>query len=74
MADPIRLGIAGLGAVAQAVHIPLLERLGDLFRIAAVADVSPLLTEAIGERHRVPATGRFLSLNAMVDGADLDAS
>jgi myo-inositol 2-dehydrogenase/D-chiro-inositol 1-dehydrogenase len=73
MTDPIRLGIAGLGAVAQAVHLPILERLSDRFRIAAVADVSPHLLEVIGERFRVPAASRFASLNAMVDGAELEA-
>ena len=73
MPDPIRLGVVGVGAVAQAVHLPLLERLPDHFRIAAVADVSPKLVETVGERHRVPSTGRFLALDDMLHEPDLDA-
>jgi predicted dehydrogenase len=73
MPDPIRLGIVGVGAVAQAVHLPLLERLPDHFRIAAVADVSATLVEIIGERHRVPSTRRFLALDDMLGAPDLDA-
>ena len=45
----VRLGIAGLGAVAQAVHLPLIERLRDAFEISAIADLSPSLTDAIGK-------------------------
>lgn len=62
----------GLGAVAQAVHLPLLDRLGDRFEITAVADLSPSLVETIGGRYRVPPARRFLSLDAMlgVDGID----
>ncbi len=32
---PLRVGVAGLGAVAQAVHLPLLARLAGTFEIAA---------------------------------------
>ena len=37
---PLRLGIHGLGAVAQSVHLPLVSRLPDRFHIAAVCDIS----------------------------------
>src|SRR3954466_6404654 len=73
MPDPIRLGIVGVGAVAQAVHLPLLERLSDHFRIAPVADVSATLVEILGGRHRVPSTRRFLALDDMLGAPDLDA-
>jgi predicted dehydrogenase len=58
---PLRVGVAGLGAVAQAVHLPLLARHPDRFRIAAVADLSPSLRDAIGGRHDVP-TGHRVAL------------
>lgn len=70
--DRVRLGILGLGAVAQAVHLPILERLADRFEIAAVADLSPGLVATLGDRHRVEAANRFRSLDAMLDGASLD--
>jgi len=56
--DRVRLGVLGLGAVAQAVHLPLLERLRDAFEIRAIADVSGQLVNAIGDRYRVPAERR----------------
>jgi myo-inositol 2-dehydrogenase / D-chiro-inositol 1-dehydrogenase len=70
--DRVRLGIVGLGAVAQAVHLPLIERLRDAFVIAAIADLSPTLTAAIGERYRVGPDRRFGTLEELVGAADLD--
>ena len=69
---PIRIGIAGLGAVAQAVHLPLLARLADTFEIAALADLSPDLLATLGERYRVPPAARFGSVEALLDGAAID--
>lgn len=44
------MGVVGLGTIAQAQHLPNLALLGDLFRIRAVADLSPRLTGAIADR------------------------
>ena len=71
--DRVRLGIAGLGAVAQAVHLPLIERLGVAYAIDAIADLSPSLTDAVGERYRVAATRRFGTVEELVSGGGLDA-
>src|SRR6476646_9951046 len=70
--DRVRLGVIGLGAVAQAVHLPLLERLRDAFEIHAVADVSAQLVAAIGERYQVPAERRALSLDELLAVPGLD--
>ena len=72
-ADRVRLGIAGLGAVAQAVHLPLIERLRDAYVIEAIADLSPSLTTAIGERYRVPRQRRFGTVEELIGAGDLDA-
>jgi predicted dehydrogenase len=69
----VRVGIVGLGAVAQAVHLPLLDRLGDQFQIAAIADLSPSLVEAIGERYRVAAAERYLGIDALLTSHAIDA-
>lgn len=69
----VRLGILGLGAVAQAVHLPLVERLRDHFVIAALADLSTSLAEAVGDRYRVPAERRHASLDEMLGAGGLDA-
>jgi myo-inositol 2-dehydrogenase/D-chiro-inositol 1-dehydrogenase len=70
--DRVRVGVLGLGAVAQAVHLPLLDRLGDRFEVAAIADLSPSLVGAIGERYRVASANRYPSLDALLDGPALD--
>ncbi len=72
MPDLVRLGVLGLGAVAQAVHLPLLDRLGDRYAIRAVADLSVSLVDQVGERYRVPAGMRFTSADALlaIDGID----
>ena len=72
MPDRVQLGVLGLGAVAQAVHLPILERLGDRFEVAAVADLSADLANTVGEQARVAPDHRFTSLDAMLAGAALD--
>lgn len=47
MSGTVRLGIVGLGTIAQTQHIPNLAGLGDRFRIVAVADLSPGLVAAV---------------------------
>ena len=71
--DRVRVGVLGLGAVAQAVHLPLLDRLADRFRIAAIADLSPSLVDVIGERYRVPSAQRFTALDGLVSSTEIDA-
>lgn len=68
----IRVGVAGLGAVAQSVHLPLLQRRWDLFELAAVADLSPTATDAVGRQFGVAPEHRYSSLTAMLDGEELD--
>jgi predicted dehydrogenase len=71
--DRVRVGVAGLGAVAQAVHLPLLARLDDTFEIAAIADLSPSLLARIGERYGVPDAARATSVDGLLDVPGLDA-
>jgi predicted dehydrogenase len=68
----IRVGIAGLGAVAQSVHLPLLQRRWDLFQIAAVADLSATATNTVGAQFGVGPEHRHTSLNEMLDNESLD--
>ena len=69
---PLRVGVAGLGAVAQAVHLPLLARLGETFTVAAICDLSEALTGAMGDRYGVPAADRYRDAGLMLDGTELD--
>ena len=68
----LRIGVAGLGAVAQAVHLPLLARLTDTFEIAAMCDLSPALLAALGDRYGVAPSARFQGVDALLDGARID--
>ena len=43
----IKVGIIGLGTVAQLMHLPLLNSLYDKYKITAVCDVSPALTDLV---------------------------
>ncbi|MDT7631551.1 MAG: myo-inositol 2-dehydrogenase / D-chiro-inositol 1-dehydrogenase, partial [Pseudonocardiales bacterium] len=47
---PLRLGIVGLGAVAQLVYEPILARRRDLFEIVGVAELSRAVRDAVGGR------------------------
>lgn len=72
-AAPIRLGIAGLGAVAQSVYLPLLARIPERFVIAAVCELSPSTRDTMAARYGVPPHARHPSLEAMLAAGNLDA-
>lgn len=69
----LRIGVVGLGAIAQSVHLPLLSRRWDLFEVAAIADASPALRASIGEQYGIAPGHRHESLAALLDAESLDA-
>jgi myo-inositol 2-dehydrogenase / D-chiro-inositol 1-dehydrogenase len=69
---PIPVGVAGLGAVAQAVHLPLLARLPETFRIAGLADLSPSLRDAVGTRYGVAPDDRVGSVEELIGRPGLE--
>jgi predicted dehydrogenase len=69
----IRLGVIGLGAVAQAVHLPLVARRPGLFRLSALCDLAPDLADAMGERFGVPPACRFTRAEDLLAAGGLDA-
>jgi predicted dehydrogenase len=62
----IRLGLIGLGEVAQLMHLPLLMDMQDKFKVTAVSDVSASLLDYIAARYSVP--------HAFTDPAELIGS
>lgn len=68
----LRLGVHGLGAVAQSVHLPLISRLPDRFRVVAVCDLSASIRDAVGARWGVAPEGRHATLRAMLAAGGLD--
>ncbi|WP_216094151.1 Gfo/Idh/MocA family protein [Jiangella alba] len=67
MSDRVRLAVAGLGAVAQSVHLPLIARRWDLFELVAVCDLAPSLRTAVGEQYGVPEERRYADAATMIE-------
>ena len=55
----VRIGVVGLGAVTQSVHLPLLLRRWAEFQVVAVADLSAERAAQVAERYGI--TGVFTS-------------
>lgn len=51
----VKVGIIGIGTVAQLMHLPILSDLKDLYRITAVSDISPSQLSYISEKYHARA-------------------
>lgn len=69
----IRIGVIGLGEVAQIIHLPILRSLPDHYLVTAICDVSPLLLTFIGDRYDIPTEARHTDFHDLVARADVDA-
>ncbi|MEU5940846.1 Gfo/Idh/MocA family oxidoreductase [Micromonospora sp. NPDC047548] len=69
----IRIAVAGLGTIARTVHLPLLQRRGDLFEIVALGDLSPTRVAELGGRYGVEPCRRYTDATAMVADGGYDA-
>jgi predicted dehydrogenase len=65
----LRAGVIGCGTVAQIMWLPNLKQLDDQFELRAICDLSPGLTESLGEYYNVPR--RFQDYRELVT-EDLD--
>ena len=72
MPQRLRVGIVGLGVVAQVTHIPVLSSLPDRFAITAICDVSQRLVDAIGDRLHLPPGARHTDADDLVSRSDVD--
>jgi predicted dehydrogenase len=68
---PLRVGVIGCGGIAQMHHLPTLAERADLFRIAALADVSRPTLEAVGQRYHVETLAT--DYRELLDRPDVDA-
>lgn len=66
----IRIGVVGLGWVAQVFHLPLLARLEDA-EVVAVCDKDRSRAKTIGEKFSVPFV--FSDFQQLLDREDIDA-
>src|SRR5690606_4454556 len=66
------VGVAGLGAVAQSVHLPLLARRWDLFETVAVCELSPSLRDDMAEQYGVTPAHRHADIEQLLSDPELD--
>jgi predicted dehydrogenase len=69
----LKVGVVGLGEVAQIVHLPILQALADRYEIAALCDVSPGLLRATGDRYGVAPDRCHADAAKLAAQPDLDA-
>src|SRR5436305_13630833 len=69
----VKVGLVGLGEIAQIVHMPLLQEYSDQFEIAALCDISQELLAALGRRYHVPSAHRYTDYHDIAAQRDLDA-
>ena len=66
----MRVGVIGLGEVAQVVHLPVLQSLPHLYEVRAACDISPTLLQVVGDRFSIPA--RYGAVDEMLAAGGLD--
>lgn len=66
------VGIIGTGGIANAAHIPALQKQPDV-KIVALCDINEEALKNTGERCEVGEDKRFLDYNKMLEMPDLDA-
>ncbi|HMS37791.1 MAG TPA: Gfo/Idh/MocA family oxidoreductase, partial [Arachnia sp.] len=62
-----RIAVVGLGGIAQAVHLPVIQRRRRDVDLVALAELSPSRLATIAERYGVPEAGRFAGVAELVD-------
>ncbi len=67
----LRLGLIGLGEVAQLIHLPILQRLGTLYSLAGAYDPSPSVAAAVCPRWGIART--FATAEDLIASPDIDA-
>jgi predicted dehydrogenase len=70
MAEPLKLGIVGAGAVTQVAHLPVLRRLKGV-QLAAICDTDAAKAGALAERFKVEHS--FTDIEELLDAVELDA-
>ena len=67
----LRVGLVGLGEVAQLMHIPTLHKLQQQFELAAVHDVSPSVLAEVADHWKIAK--RYDTADALFADPDIDA-
>lgn len=67
---PLRVGLIGLGEVAQAVHLPALALLSHLFSVTAICDISAATLSHCSAKFHIPHT--YTSAASLCASPDVD--
>jgi len=69
----VKIGVVGAGAVATSVHLPILTRRSDLFKVTAIADFNIASASHLGDRFGIPHDARYSSAYEMFSSGKIDA-
>ncbi|MFC3803229.1 Gfo/Idh/MocA family protein [Cohnella sp. GCM10012308] len=67
----LKVGIVGVGEIAQIIHLPILQSLPELYEIVALCDISPRLLNVMGEKYGVK--NLYANASDMLDRTAMDA-
>jgi predicted dehydrogenase len=67
----LKVGLIGLGEVAQVVHLPVLAGLPQLFTVESGCDISPRLVQQVGDRFGIPR--RYASSAELIAAGGINA-
>ncbi len=67
----IKIGVIGLGEVAQIMHLPALFRLQEYYEVIAVSDISPSLVAHIQDKYHIPYG--FLNAEEVINHKEVEA-
>ena len=71
MTKPLRIGIIGVGGIAQGAHIPGYKELGDQVKLVACADVNVERARQVAERFGIDTA--YEDYREMLEKEELDA-
>jgi len=70
MADPVRVGVIGAGAITQVAHLPVLRKLKGI-EVVAICDTDMPKARALADRFKVPDA--FSDIEELLEYEELDA-
>lgn len=68
--NPFKVGIVGVGSIAQIVHIPILEKMDDV-ELVAICDIDKAKVNRLVEKFNIPRW--YSMIDNMVQNEELDA-
>jgi len=70
--DKVRIGLIGVGGIAQGTHLSQLTQSPDVI-VSAICDINPDTLKKVGDKYNIPEDHRFLDYHDLVACEDVDA-